>query len=94
MKVFHLIILAALCISVIQSLQLQRKHHHSVRRYYDTWDDFIRWFIRNYGTPELGRCNDHRVHEGESESDWTKPPPFVGEYITCNKPTGKYILKT
>ena len=54
----------------------------------------MRWFIRNYGSPELGRCNDHKVKEGESNYDWTKPAPFVGEYVGCGRPTGKFILRT
>ena len=91
-----LIILIAMiyCLSTINCLTKKRRNYMLSERYYDTWEDYIRWFIRNYGSPELGKCNDFRVHEGESDSDWTKPPPFVGEYASCGKPTGRYILRT
>ena len=56
----------------------------------------MRWFVRNYGSPDPGICNDHKINEGESETDWKKPPPFVGEYATCNVPggNGKHVLRT
>jgi len=48
---------------------------------------------RYYGTPELGKCNDKEPKEGESETDWTKPTHFVGEFVDCGKPTGRVWLE-
>ena len=89
-----LIILSVVCMNLISGLKITSDHYNHALRYYDTWEDFMRWFIRNYGSPELGRCNDHKVKEGESNYDWTKPAPFVGEYVGCGRPTGKFILRT
>ena len=50
--------------------------------------------IRWYGTQKKKDCNVNKEakDENESNTDWTKPVPFEGEFIDCGKPTGKILL--
>ena len=58
-------------------------------------DRMMHHLIRYYGTPLLGKCNNHEGKPGESPHpvDWKMPTTFEGEYPDCGKPTGKVILK-